>query len=103
MRRQEDRERRLAEQAVMRDFVQHPGARVLADRLRQVSRKGLKRQLDCDPYTEADEIKRQQQLRYVINILLPETIAGIVNYDPEAPDQQVAPKRRWSILEWFRR
>ena len=91
------------EQEIIREFVQHPGARLLAGKLREVSRKSLKKQLDADPYTEPDEIKRQQQLRYVINILIPQIITGIVNHDPDAIDKQVIPKKRWSILEWFTR
>ena len=98
-----DNDARRDEQNTMRDFVQHPGAKILSDKLREVSRKSLKKQLDADPYTEPDEIKRQQQLRYVLNIMLPQIITGIVNYDPEAIDKQVPPKKRWSILEWFTR
>lgn len=97
-----ERDRLLAEQVILREFVQHPGARLLAAKLRTVSRQGLKKQLDCDPYKEPDEIKRQQQLRYVLNILLPQLIEGIVNYAPEMPDKQVPVKRRWKILEWFK-
>lgn len=87
----------------MRDFVQHPGARLVAAKLRALSRQALKKQLDADPYTEADEIKRNQQLRYVLNVLIPKILQDIVNFDPAAIDKQVAPKRRWSVMEWFRR
>lgn len=99
----EQTERLLAEQVILREFVQHPGAKLLSAKLRDYSRKSLKKQLDCDPYLQADEIKRQQQLRFVLNILLPQIVEGIVNYSPEMPDRQVPVKRRWSIMEWFRK
>lgn len=95
-------EKLLQEQEILRDAVSHPGYRILAQRLKIVARQSLKKQLDCDPYTEADEIQRNKQLRYVLNIMLPKIIEDLVNYDPTAPDKKVSPKKRWSIFEWFR-
>ena len=95
-------EQLLKERELMRDFVQHPGAKLLAARLRKTSREALKRQLDSDPYTDPDKIKQNQQLRYVLNIMLPGIIEGICNFDPSTPDKKIHPKKRFSILEWFR-
>ncbi|KAB0668949.1 hypothetical protein F6V30_14015 [Oryzomonas sagensis] len=99
----DDLERLIKERELMREWVQHPGAALIAGKLRGQARMALKRQLDADPYTQPDEIKRNQQLRYVLTVMLPGIIEGIVNYDPAAVDKKVPLKKRWSIFEWFRK
>lgn len=95
-------ERLLKERELMRDFVQHPGAKLIAQKVTDLVEESKRKQLDADPYTEADEIKRNQQLRYVLMVMLPQLIEGICNFDPLAVDKKVPPKKRFSILEWFK-
>ena len=91
----------LYEQAKLSEWIGLPATRIVAAKLREVSRQAALRQMRTDPFKEPEKIVQAQQLRYVINVLLPQIIEGIVNYDPDAPDKQAAPKDRWSVKDWF--
>lgn len=86
----------------MRLWLSHPVTRYFAGRMRTIARETVRKQLDADPYTAADEIKRCQQLRHVLTVLLPHEIDRIVNFDEYAPDKRVEPKRQWKLAEWLR-
>lgn len=85
----------------MRDAINHPGVKMLFQKLNELSETMTEKQINLDPYTQQGEIKRAQEFRFIVKKFFPQIIEGLVNYDPEAPDKQVAPKRRWSICAWF--
>lgn len=99
---QQDIEKILWEQEKIKEWINHEGTKIIANKLNKLARKSLIRQLKTDPYKEPEMIIRAQQLRYVINELIPATIEGIVNFEPGTPDLQVAPNKKWHFIDWFK-
>ena len=99
-----DRETRqlLWEQEKIKEMLATEGARILSVRLRSVARGTLRKEMKADPFTQPEEILKARQLRYVLKTLLPHIIDGLVNYDPDAPDKQVAPEDKFSLVEWIK-
>lgn len=98
-----DREIIEHEQQLIKEALEHPGVRLLFQKLNALVEVQKTKQLECDPYTEtgAAAIKRAQEFRFVVTELFPQIMESLVNYDAEAPDKQVQPKRRWSIFNWL--
>lgn len=96
-----ERQQTLYEQEKLKDWIALPATRIVAEKLRKVAREAALKQMRTDPFKEPEKIVQAQQLRYVINILIPQIVEGIVNYDPDAPDKQVAPKDKWSMWSWL--
>ena len=95
-------ERTLEEQALMRDAIQHPGMKLLFQKLHTYCDTMRAKQLNLDPYSQAAEIKRCQEFHHVVKEFLPQVIEGLVNYDLDSPDRQLPAKSRWSLIkEWF--
>lgn len=92
----------LWEQEKLKEWVGHEGTKIVAKKLNDLARKSILRQLKTDPYKEPEMIVRAQQLRYVITELIPATLEGIINFQPDAPDLQVAPSKKWSLVNWFK-
>lgn len=98
-----EKQQALFEQEKLQEWLGHPGTRIVAKKLKAVARAALKRQIALDPYKDPDRIMQAKQLRFVLNRLLPEIIEGIVNYDPDTIDKQVAPKKKFRLFEWLKK
>lgn len=90
----------IFEQEKIKETLSTEGSRILAARLRIVAKATFRKELKADPFTSPGEIIKARQLRYVIKTLLPQIIEGLVNYDPDAPDEQVVPKDRFKVDDW---
>lgn len=88
---------------LLKDLIKHPGAKIFVDLLKTLADKSKLKQLTLDPYSQPDEIQRCKQLVYLIEEELPKIIESIVNYDEQAIDKLVAPKRRWYFWKFFTR
>lgn len=91
----------LNEQQIMREAINTDGVQLLFQKLQAVSDSMERKQLALDPFTQAAEIKRSQEFRYVVNEFFPHIIEGLINYDAEAPDKQVPPRKRWKFITWL--
>ena len=96
-------QRAIYEREKLQEWIDHPGTRIVALKLKCVARAALKRQIALNPYTDPDKIMQSKQLRHVLNRLLPEIIEGIVNYDPDTIDKKVAPKKRFRLFDWLKK
>ena len=96
-------QRAIYEREKLQEWIDHPGTRIVAQKLKCVARAALKRQIALNPYTDPDKIMQSKQLRHVLNRLLPEIIEGIVNYDPDTIDRQIAPKKRFRLFDWLKK
>lgn len=85
------------EKEILREWVKHPGTKIMAEKLRQIAKATIREQLDYDPYSEPERIMKAKQLRYVIKVVIPEILEKIINY------QEPITKPKWSILKLFRR
>jgi hypothetical protein len=92
----------LYEQEKIKETLATAGAQILLQKLRVVARETYHKEAKADPFTQPGEIIKARQLRYVINRLIPQLLEGMVNYDPEAKDKQVAPKDRWTVFGWIK-
>ena len=92
----------LSRQEKLRDWLGHPGTGIVVNELRLVARNSMMKQYKYNPFTEPEKIVQERLLVHVLNVVLPEIIERIVNYDPDAPDRQLSPKKRWNLLEWLR-
>lgn len=93
----------IFENSKVKETMSTEGARIIAAKLRLVARATLRTELKADPFKEPGEIIKARQLRYVIKTLIPQIIEGIVNYDPDAPDKQVIPEDKFSVIQWLRK
>jgi hypothetical protein len=92
----------LREQEQLQEWMSHPGTKIVADRLRRVARSTLLKQTRLSPYTNADDIVKCQQLRYVINNLIPQIVEDIVNFEEQSPTKQLEGNKRWSFMSWLK-
>jgi len=81
----------------LRDWVKHPGTRLIAEELRQIAKATIREQLKYDPYLEPERIMKAKQLRFILKKTLPDMIEKIMNY------QEPVTKPKWSILNLFKR
>ena len=93
----------LREQEILREWVHHPGTRLMAQKLRKEVKRAKIRQLEFDPYTQPDEIMKCKHFIFVLTVYLPKLIEGIVNYEATAIDKMVRPSDRWNVIRWFKR
>lgn len=94
-------ERNLEEQQLLREAIEHPGVKLLFEKLHQVRDKQAGQQLLLDPYSQQSEIRRIQDFRWVVDEFFPQVMETLINYEPEAPDRMVAPRRRWKIIDFI--
>jgi hypothetical protein len=90
-----------AEQQILKDAINNPGVKLLFQKLTAVSESMAAKQLNLDPYSQQAEIKRAQEFRYVVTVLFPQIMEGLVNYQADAPDKQIPKKQRWSFIQWI--
>lgn len=93
----------LNRQEKLQEWIGHPGTRIVARELKIVARNSMMKQYKFNPFTEPEKIVQERLLVHVLNVVLPEIIERIVNYDPDAPDKQLPPKRRWYLFDWLRK
>lgn len=98
-----DTERMIFEQEKVRETLATEGARIIAAKLHIVAEATRSKEQQADPFKYPGEIAKARQLRYVIETLLPQILEGVVNYDPDAPDKQVAPKDKWTVASWLKK
>ena len=98
-----DIEKFTREAEIMRDAIEHPGVKLLMQKLHEESARMTDAQTILDPYKEPDKIIRAQMFRFIVNTVLPEKIESLVDFDPSAVDYQVAPKWRWSVADFLKR
>lgn len=91
----------LHEREKIKETLATPGAKILYSKLVAVADATIAKEQTYDPFTNAGDIVKARQTRYIIKTLLPEIIEGFVNYDPEAINKQVADKERWSLWKWL--
>lgn len=84
------------EKVLLKQWLQHPGTKLMAEKLRQIAKATLREQLKCDPYLEPDQIMKAKQLRFVLKKTLPDMIEKIVNY------KEPVDKPRWTIAKLFK-
>jgi hypothetical protein len=98
-------ERTLYEQQLIRDAIDHPGVKLLFNKLDALVEIQKTNQLECDPYTSEgiSAIKRAQEFRYIVKVFFPKIIEGLINFDADAPDKQAPPQKRWSLFQWLTR
>jgi hypothetical protein len=92
----------LYEQEKIKETLATDGAKVLFAKLQTIANEAKVRQLLYDPYLDPHKIMKAKLTAYVIESLIEQILEGLVNYDPEAIDKQVAPKERWSFVEWLK-
>lgn len=92
----------ISEREILREWVSHPGTKIIANKLNRVARGAILKQTRLSPFTHADEIVKCQQLRYVLNILIPQIIEDIANYDESAYTKQIEGVKRWNVLTWLK-
>jgi len=97
-----DVQRLLWEQSKIKETLSTDGAKIIAAKLHSVARGTLKKEMKADPFKQPEEIIKARQLRIIINKILPGIIDGLVNYDPDAPDEQVAPEEKFSLIAWVK-
>lgn len=97
-----DVQRLLWEQSKIKETLATDGAKIIAAKLHSVARETLKKEMKADPFTHPEEIVKARQLRLIINKVLPGIIDGLVNYDPDAPDEQVLPDEKFSLIAWVK-
>ena len=98
-----DIEQALFRREKLREWIDHPGTKIIANELRLVARNAMMKQCRYNPFTQPEKIVQERLLVHVLNTVLPEIIEGIVNYDTDTIDKQVAPKKRWKLLEWLKK
>lgn len=98
-----DVQRLLWEQSKVKEMLATDGAKIISVKLHSVARGTLKKEMKADPFTQPEEIIKARQLRAIINKVLPGIIDGLVNYDPDAPDEQVAPDEKFSLIAWVKK
>jgi hypothetical protein len=80
---------------ILRDWLRHPGTRLMASKLRAAA-KGLLRKYDsADPET----FQRIQVSRWFLNYELPRVIESVMNSGEEEP----APEEKWTFFKWLLR
>lgn len=92
----------LYEQEKIKETLATDGAKILFAKLQAVANRAKTRQLLYDPYLDPHKIMKAKLTAYVIESLIEQILEGLVNYDPETIDNQVAPKERWSFVEWLK-
>ena len=97
----QEKEKNLYEQTKIKETLATEGSKIIFNKLLIVAEATLAKEQQYDPFTMPGEINKARQLRYVIKTLIPNIVEGLVNYDPEAIDLQVAPKDKWKIMEWI--
>ena len=93
----------LSEQNKVKETLATEGAKIIYAKLLKVADEYVAKEQTFDPFTAPGEIIKARQLRHVIKVLLPQIVEGLVNYDPDAPDQQAAPADKWSIMQWIKK
>lgn len=99
---EEEKRQWLYEQEKIKETLATPGARIIALKLRQVARGTYKTEAKADPFLSPGEIMKARQLRYVLTTLLPQTLEGMVNYDPESLTRTTPNRNRWTVFSWLK-
>ena len=81
------------EKEIIKDWLKHPGTKLMAARLRKASRIML-RGYDDAIYNNQIELARRLSIsRRFINKELPEMIGRVMDYDSD---------KKWSVNDWFK-
>lgn len=88
-------------QILLKDLSKHPGVKIFVELIDEIIQKAEAKQLTLDPYKQPDEIMRCKSLIYLLKEELPSIVEGILNYDVQAIDKLVAPKKRFSFWKFF--
>lgn len=89
------------EQQQVRETINSPGFKVIARELRKYGRNAFVKKNVADPYADPGKFYEYAALHKSINILLPLLVESLANYQADAPDKQVEPKKRFSTLDLF--
>ncbi len=90
------------EQDKIKELMASDGAKILFNKLQTVANKARESERRYDPYLFPHKIMKARLTDYIINELIVQLIEGIVNYDPDAIDNQVTPKEKWSFWKWLK-
>lgn len=90
----------IREQEKIKEALASEGMQIILQKLQIVAEKTVETEAKSDPFTAPGEIVKARQLRYVIGTLIPQILEGLVNFDPDAIDGQVAPNERWTFAQW---
>jgi len=98
-----DDSRIIAKREAFKRLQSSPDFHLLVHEMNAIAKRALRAQLDTNPLKEPEKAMEYKLLRTVLTQTIPERMAAIINYEPTAPDKQVAPQHRWSFTEFFKR
>ena len=91
----------LYKQECFKRLVINPDFQMLVHEMNVIAKGAVRKQLDCNPFTEATEIAKYKMLRTVLTITIPDRIESFINYQADAPDKLVVPKKQWKFIEYW--
>lgn len=93
----------IEEQALVHAAVDHPGMKILAREFKKYGRDAFIKKNLCNPLENPGKYYEYDALHRAITVIIPQLVEALANYQADAPDKQVEPKKRWSIWDLFRK
>ena len=91
----------LMKQAAFKRLISNPDFQLLVYELNKIAKQATRKQLDCNPLTDQVKAAECKILRTVLTVTLPERIQAIINYQADALDKLVEPKKQWKFMDYW--
>ena len=91
----------LDKQEAFKRLVLNSDFQYLVHEMNAMAENAKQKQLDCHPLKQSEEAMSYKLLRTVLEETIPLRIQSFINYQEDAPDKQVEPKKQWKFSDFL--